>query len=66
MPELKPCPFCGSPAVLWAPEDEFGICIKCVSCGCRTPYCKDRHSVERNVSAVERALVKWNRRVELQ
>lgn len=59
MNELKPCPFCGSVAVLYKnPKDTYKpYCVICqngeCSCNARIPYCDTE----------EDAVRQWNRRV---
>ena len=63
---LKPCPFCGGKAVLFA---ENGVQVMCVSCGVRTSSKADKVfqkgiSQERIATdSVDRVIEEWNRRV---
>lgn len=63
---LKPCPFCGGKAVLFA---ENGVQVICLSCGVKTSSKVDRIyqkgvSQERTATrSVEQVIEEWNRRV---
>lgn len=68
MPELKPCPFCGSVARLYVMEE--GVCVKCTNlgCKCQTPWHSDAYInglsmwAKDSKGAVGRAIEEWNRR----
>ena len=72
MIEIMNCPHCGSVAKLYVTE--CGVCVRCTgafieNCGCQTEYYDDvcsthEWSKERYVSAVERAINAWNRRID--
>lgn len=53
--ELKPCPFCGSPALM-SGDDDSGWCVTCqephCNCNARIPYCDTK----------EDAIEQWNTR----
>ena len=63
MIDLKPCPFCGGEAKVFA-CDNGGICVKCMECCCQTQastdFCISHAKVE---SAFEKIVSEWNRRV---
>lgn len=62
MTELKPCPFCGGKAKIFAFSDG-GICVKCLYCWCQTHTWSDYSISEaEKESAFERAVDSWNRR----
>lgn len=52
--ELKPCPFCGANAALYA---ENGVCVKFRICGASTIALSDHLG---NGCAVESVIKKWN------
>ena len=67
MLELKPCPFCGSRAKVYAGEE--GLAVICVNCDAKTHYFKDEFktngdrliwSAERE--ALSKAVYSWNTR----
>ena len=63
--ELKPCPFCGEAAEVVVLTNQ-GMCIRCSSCYCRTPWHDDdgdKNFAFGTKSAFERTLTEWNRRV---
>ncbi|WP_367882762.1 Lar family restriction alleviation protein [Cloacibacillus porcorum] len=51
MPELKPCPFCGSKAKLYQAYDG-SYCVQCTKCANRTLCRKTKETV----------IASWNRR----
>ena len=52
--ELKPCPFCGGPAVLVRDEPTEGFCfVECGWCGAHGPNTDEQH-----------AIADWNRRAD--
>ena len=58
MPELKPCPFCGSPAFSYTfniplPDQQSCGCVECASC---------EACIEAGTE--EQAIEIWNRRVQ--
>lgn len=54
MTELKPCPFCGGPAVLVRDEPTEGFCfVECGWCGAHGPNTDEQH-----------AIADWNRRAD--
>lgn len=54
-PELKPCPFCGSPAHMW--NWNYGTAIECNKYNPRT------HQVQVKANTAKEAIKLWNRRV---
>lgn len=67
MTELKPCPFCGAAAKVYAGSE--GLAIVCTNCGARTTYLND--SLERRIDritwatgqeAFSKAVYSWNTR----
>ena len=69
MDEIKNCPFCGKEAMLFV-EEYGGVAVKCTNfdCGMMTPLYRDNLSYswgkEGKSCAVNRAIRKWNRRIE--
>ena len=58
--KLKPCPFCGGKAAIYAGD---GVCVICKKCGCRTKSLADRYSMVRtNGGAIDAVIKRWNRR----
>lgn len=55
MEELKPCPFCGGEAVLFAYEIFCEHSVRCKSCYCGT---------EEGYRTGKEAIEAWNRRIE--
>jgi len=56
--ELKPCPFCGSPAKMESDEEEWGFAVSCSNTDCpvdATTYAR---------STAEEATEAWNTRAE--
>ena len=72
MEQLKPCPFCGEPARLFVANG--GVCVKCTGgfekrCGIQTDWYSDDNYGDgmegwrkTRKTAVERAVIAWNRR----
>ena len=72
--ELKPCPFCGEKARLFVSDG--GVCVKCTGgfsngCGGQTDWFTDNHYIDgmdgwrkTKYTAVERAILTWNRRAD--
>lgn len=68
-PELKPCPFCGAPAVI---DGKFGyttpgIAVRCFRCRCSTPMRLEGEDLIRRRTWTLEELVQdtaglWNRR----
>jgi hypothetical protein len=64
MDKLKPCPFCGSEAKVYAFMDG-GICIKCLNCYCQTQATSDFCIADASKeSAYEKVVKAWNRRAQ--
>lgn len=60
MDELKPCPFCGSRAVVHVND---GVCVICTQCGCRTTVLVDGISQGKPTGgAIDRVVERWNNR----
>lgn len=59
MTELKPCPFCGGAARLFA---NSGVRVICTKCYASTRILTDE--LEFNSNAVETVIEAWNRRAE--
>lgn len=57
MVELKPCPFCGGKARLFAGN---GVRVLCTKCGATTRILVDSERIETN--AVEDVIEAWNMR----
>lgn len=58
--KLKPCPFCGGEAEIYAGDGVFVICKKC---SCRTRSIDDRYSRSRTIGgAIDAVIKRWNRR----
>jgi Lar family restriction alleviation protein len=58
--ELKPCPFCGSQAVLKVDSFPFcktNYCVECCLCGCIAGYGNEYKWV-----AKDKAIERWNQR----
>ena len=63
MINLLPCPFCGYPAAFYV-TDHNGICVKCTSCNCQTPYADDDTTRQwSGNSAIDVVTEVWNTRV---
>lgn len=66
MNELKPCPFCGGKARIYA--SELGIRVMCTGCCCQTgTYTDFDHFFwedANNKDALEIIVERWNRRVK--
>lgn len=62
--KLKPCPFCGKTAKVFA-FSEGGICVKCMTCYCQT-FVESDWSIANaeKKSAYEKVVEAWNRRAE--
>lgn len=69
--ELKPCPFCGSEAVIKAVNKSYGFTIWCQckdgNCTARTAgYCTDTNNEDNSLENIEncknKAVKAWNRR----
>ena len=60
---MKPCPFCGGEAMLFASEDG-GVIVICRQCKARTKTCIDTLYYSKPTNAVERFIEAWNRRVD--
>ena len=60
MDKLKPCPFCGAKAILYAPSINDSWSVICqnedAECNVRLLYCNSK----------EEAIEQWNRRVDKQ
>ena len=64
MSKLKPCPFCGGTAKVFAYEGG-GICIKCLNCYCQTQAMSDYCIADaEKYSAYEKITEAWNRRAD--
>lgn len=62
--ELKPCPFCGGEAKIFA-YNEGGICVKCMECLCQTQAVTDGSvAMCKQGNAFELVIKAWNRRAE--
>lgn len=65
MTELKPCPFCGNPAMMLQGTDggEPYLYVECGCCGVSTPffYCDEEDTLSGAKEIVAKA---WNRRAE--
>ena len=62
MDKLKPCPFCGGEAKIFA-YSEGGICVKCMRCYCQTAALSDYSISDAQKSNAFEIIVKaWNRR----
>ena len=62
--KLKPCPFCGGEAKVFAYSDG-GICVKCMNCYCQTFATSDWNIANaKEKSAYEKIVEAWNRRAE--
>lgn len=60
--ELKPCPFCGGEAKIFA-YSEGGICVKCMECYCQTAAMSDFSINDaQKANACEMIVKAWNRR----
>ena len=58
--ELKPCPFCGSPAVVSVDCDHHG---EYFSLGCAVPECLGHWALYTEpIKGLRRAVERWNRR----
>ena len=59
--KLKPCPFCGSDAIVFIND---GVCVICTDCGAQTPTMKD--DIMRNdwpeKNCLDKVVDIWNRR----
>ena len=61
MPELKPCPFCGGKAYLFA---DNGIRVFCAKCGASNKVlCDMRTEIGVAGNATKSVIEAWNRRV---
>jgi len=65
MLNLKPCPFCGGEAKVFAFNDG-GICVKCMECYCQTQVRTDMciADAQKHGSAFERCVEDWNKRYD--
>ena len=62
--ELKPCPFCGGEAKIFA-YNNGGMCVKCTKCSCQTESDSDVCYADwKRCSVFERVIEVWNRRIE--
>ena len=62
MDELKPCPFCGGKAVLYASEN--GICVICFKCEARSTVRMDSLNYSSPTCATKDVIEAWNRRAD--
>lgn len=65
--DLKPCPFCGSEAKIYAYPGN-GVCVMCTECHIQTlpmsDYCIGDWKKPYYTDAVSQAIEAWNRRAE--
>lgn len=59
--ELRPCPFCGGEAILYA-SPEGGICVMCWKCGAKTSIRSDHLGFSKPTNATKSVIEDWNRR----
>lgn len=61
MIDLKPCPFCGGVAKIYA--STIGVSVKCVKCHAQTEtYIDTCYELCEKANATERVIKAWNRR----
>lgn len=63
MNELKPCPFCGGEATVFA-SSEGGVFVVCMKCQVRTHTLVDTLAYNKPTNAVKKVIEAWNRRVD--
>ena len=61
--KLKPCPFCGGKATVFA-SSEGGVFVICIGCQTRTKTLVDTLQYNKPTNAVEKVIEAWNKRVE--
>lgn len=61
--ELKPRPFCGGEATVFA-SDVDGVFVVCMNCQVRTHNLVDTLVYGKATNAVEEVIKAWNRRVD--
>ena len=62
-PTLKPCPFCGGEAELFAGGDEYELWAKVECAECNASIVESSDYIDRDADAlIDEAVAAWNRR----